>query len=243
MKGILQTIIWLLTLALVAALSAYLMARPVAAAACPQCFGLSDSGEGVYLQSGMSDAQRTRAHAAVSEALSRASVFYGTLQHRPRILLCADDTCYQRIGGMPGSGVGSLGSLALEISPQGVNPVYIAAGLSRTELQGRVGFWKFEMGAVPMWFDEGVAVVVADDPAYILPPGHGDRCKAGPFPDMPATPTEWHEELQQEGDVLYSQSACKTNMWMAENGGSKAVTGLLDKVAQGQDFAKLFPSS
>ncbi|HEY1772723.1 MAG TPA: hypothetical protein VGH91_05980 [Gammaproteobacteria bacterium] len=243
MKWILQTMIWLLVLALVAAGSAYLMARPVAAAACPRCFGLTDSGDGLYLQSGMSDVQRTRAQAAVSDALTRAAVFYGPLQHRPRMLLCADDACYRRIGGAPGSGVGSLGSVALEISPQGTNPVYIAAGLSRTELQGRVGFWKFETGAVPTWFDEGVAVVVADDPAYILPPGHGDRCKAGSFPDMPATPTEWQEELQQEGDVLYAQSACKTNMWIIENGGPKAVTGLLDKLAQGQDFSKLFPSS
>ena len=92
-----------------------------------------------------------------------------------------------------------------------------------------------------MWFDQGLAVVVANDSAYILPPGHGDRCKAGPFPDMPASPNDWQEELQQEGNVLYAQSACKVNMWMMENGGQKGVTALLDKVAQGQDFNKLIP--
>ncbi|HEX4300317.1 MAG TPA: hypothetical protein VH327_05545 [Gammaproteobacteria bacterium] len=240
MKGIVQGVIWLLLLALITAGILTLMVRPAAAAACPQCFGLVDTGDGIYVQSSMDGTQRTRVRATVTEALTRATVFYGALRHRPRILICADDACYHRLGGVPGTGVGSLGSFSLEVASQGVNPVYIAAGLSRAELQGRVGFWKFNLGAVPMWFDEGVAVVVADDPAYILPPGHGDRCKAGSFPDMPATPTEWQEELQQEGDMLYAQSACKTVMWMMEHGGPKAVTGLVDKVAQGQDFTQLF---
>jgi hypothetical protein len=130
----------------------------------------------------------------------------------------------------------------LEVSYLGSRQqAFITAGLSDAELYGRVGFWKFNLGAVPMWFDEGLAVVVADDRAYLLPPGQGDRCKAGPFPDMPATPGEWQQELQTEGDVLYAQSACKVNMWMMESGGPKAVTALLDKVAQGQDFDKLIP--
>jgi len=242
MKGIFHAIIWLLSLALITAGIVTLMLRPAAAAVCPQCFGLQDAGEGIYLQSGMDEVHRARAHAAVDAALARVAGFYGPLRHRPRMLVCGDDACYHHIGGAANSAVGSLGDFSLYVSSQGVNPVYIAAGLSRAELAGRVGFWKFNLGAVPIWFDEGVAVVVADDPAYLLPPGRGDRCKAGPFPDMPATPTEWQEEIQQEGDVLYAQSACKVDMWMVEHGGPKAVTGLLDEVAQGQDFAKLIPS-
>ena len=242
MKAIVQSIVWLLVLAAVTAGILTLMLRPAAVAACPQCFGLEKAADGVYLQSGMAEAQRSRALAAIDAARRSAERFYGGLQHAPRILVCADDDCYHRLGGAAGTAEGSLGSLSLEVAPQGISPVYIAAGLSRAELQGRVGFWKFSMGAVPMWFDEGVAVVVADDPAYILPPGHGERCKAGSFPDMPATPSDWQQELQQEGDVLYAQSACKTVMWMDQNGGPQAVTGLLDKLAQGQDFATLMPS-
>lgn len=241
MRGIFHAAVWLLMLALITAGIITLTLRPAAAAACPQCFGLQKAADGIYLQSGMDAAQRQRALAAVDAARLEAAQFYDGLQHSPRVLVCADDACYHRLGGAPGTAVGSLASLSLEVAPRGLDPVYIAAGLSRAEVQGRVGFWKFSLGAVPMWFDEGVAVVVADDPAYILPPGRGDRCKAGSFPDMPATPSDWQQELQQEGDVLYAQSACKTAMWMAQNGGAKAVTGLLDKLAQGQDFATLVP--
>lgn len=242
MKGIIQTAIWLLSLTLITALIAYLMARPVAAATCPWCFGLQQAAEGIYVQDSMSAAERSRVVAAVEAARAQAAQFYGGLQHPPRILVCADDACYERMGGMPGTATVAMGAAALEVSHLGSQQqVFITAGLSRAELYGRVGFWKFNLGAVPMWFDEGLAVVVADDPAYILPAGRGDRCKAGSFPDMPATPSEWVQELQTEGDVLYAQSACKVDMWMVENGGPKAVASLLDKVARGQDFNALIP--
>lgn len=242
MKTMVQSVIWLLVLAAITAAVLTLLLRPAAAAACPQCFGLSKAADGVYLQSGMAEAQRSRALAAVAAARSGAGKFYGGLQHAPRILVCADDDCYHRLGGQPGTAVGSLGSLSLEVSSQGVNPVYIAAGLSRAELEGRIGFWKFQLGAVPVWFDEGLAVVVADDPAYVLPPGRRDRCLTGALPDMPATPTEWRDEMQQEGSTaLYAQAACKTVSWMDQHGGPQAVTGLLDKVAHGEDFAALVP--
>ena len=242
MKGILQALIWITALALITAGIAYVMVRPAAAAACPWCFGLEMAADGLYVQSSMSAAERQRVITTVTAARAQAGQFYGSLLHQPRILVCGDDACYRRLGGMPGTAVGSMGSSVLEVSPLGSQQqVFITSGLSSAELYGRVGFWKFNQGAVPMWFDQGLAVVVANDPAYILPPGHGDRCKAGSFPDMPATPSEWQDELQQEGNVLYAQSACKVSMWMMENGGSKGVTALLDKVALGQDFNKLIP--
>lgn len=241
LRGLIQAAVWVLVLTALPLGALYVTARPVLAVGCPQCFGMAKAADGVYLQSGMDEAQRARALTAIDAGRSRAAQFYGELQHDPRILVCSDAACYQRIGGAAGSGIGSLGSIALEVSPFGVDPVFISAGLSRVELQGRVGFWKFSMGAVPMWFSEGVAVEVADDPNYVMPRAIGSRCKQGPFPDMPATPTEWQQELQTEGDVLYAQSACKVDMWIYQNGGPKAVTGLLDKVAQGQDFDKLFP--
>ena len=243
MKGIVQALVWVLALALVTVLVAYLMARPITAAACPACFGLEKAADGVYVQTGMGAAERSRVLATVTASRAQAGKFYGGLQHQPRILVCADDACFGRMGGMPGAATGAQGSDVLMVSHLGSQQggVFITAGLSRAELYGRVGFWKFNMGAVPMWFDEGVAVEVAEDPMYLAPRPIGGRCKAGSFPDMPATPSEWQQELQTEGDVLYAQSACKVDMWIFQNGGPKAVTGLLAKVAQGQDFDKLFP--
>ncbi|HSN17035.1 MAG TPA: hypothetical protein VLV87_02400 [Gammaproteobacteria bacterium] len=243
MKGIFQLLTWILVVASLAAALAFLMARPALAAACPWCFGLQRAADGVYVQDDMVAAERSRVLATVAAAKVQASRFYGSLEHAPRILICADEACYAHLGGEPGTATGSMGSTVLEVSHLGSEQqVFITSGLSDAEIYGRLGFWKFNLGAIPMWFEEGLAVVVADDRAYLLPPGRGDRCMAGPFPDMPATPSEWQQELQQEGDVLYAQSACKVDMWMMRNGGPKAAVTLVDKVAQGQDFSKLFPA-
>lgn len=244
MKGIFHGLIWLLALALITAGMAYLEARPAVAATCPACFGLEKAADGIYVESNMAAAERSRVLATVAAARTQAGQFYGGLQHTPRILVCADDACYERMGGMPGTATGAVGAFALEVSHLGAQQqVFLSAGLSRAELYGRIGFWKFSLGAVPMWFDEGLAVVVADDTAYILPPNHRDRCLTGALPDMPGTPSEWQEEMQQEGSTaLYAQSACKVDMWMTRNGGPKAATDLLAKIAAGQEFNKLFPA-
>src|SRR5690242_19601966 len=144
MKGILQGLLWSTALALITAGVAYVMVRPVAAATCPRCFGLDMAADGVYVQSSMSAAERQRVVAIVTAAKIQAGQFYGGLLHQPRILVCADDACYRRLGVMPGTAVGSMGSSVLEVSPLGSQQqVFITSGLSSAELYGRVGFWKF----------------------------------------------------------------------------------------------------
>lgn len=240
MRVALNALIWLAVLSAVGLGMGLWMARPLVAAACPQCFGFGRLQEGVYVDSAMSPASRTHLAEVLTASENRIANFYGGLQHLPRVLVCASDGCYRRIGGERGSGTGTAGSYVLVVSPEGVDTVALSEALAHTELRGRVGAWRISMGAVPMWFEQGTAVVAANDPLYIGPVNRGNRCLAGPFPDMPATPSEWNDELQQEGDVLYAQSACQTYMWMESHGGPTAITGLLTKVSDGQDFAALY---
>jgi hypothetical protein len=236
----LRATIWIGILALLMLGLGLLLVRPAVAVVCPQCFGLSKAADGLYVESAMSPAARSHAAGVISAAQQDVASFFSEERFKPRALVCATDACYQRIGGAPGSGTGILGSFALVVSPEAVNKVAVTEALAHVEMRGRVGTWKMQMGAVPEWFEQGLAVVVADDPLYIKPPTHADRCLAGSFPDMPATPSEWQDELQQEGDVLYAQSACQTVMWVGSHGGSSAVTALLTKVASGTTFQDAF---
>lgn len=235
-----KAIFWLTSLVLTTLIVALIFVRPVVAAGCPACFGFSRVAVGVYLQSSMNPEARAHAQAVLSESEKTIRDFYGDQEAHPRILVCADDACFHRLGGDPGSGTGSLGGFALMVAPGAVNPVALTEAFSHVELRARVGFWKMEMGAIPEWFENGVAVVAANDPLYIKPRTYQSRCVVGSFPDMPATPSEWNEELEQEGDVLYAQSACKTVMWMQNQGGPHAVTTLLAQVSQGLTFDSLF---
>src|SRR5579863_7732811 len=236
----LRATIWIVILGLLMVGMALLLVRPAVAAACPRCFGLSKAADGVYVESAMSPATRAHTAGVMSAAEQSIATFFGEERFKPRTLICSTDGCYHRIGGAPGSGTGTLGSFALVVSPEAVNKVAVTEALAHVELRGRVGAWKMEMGAVPEWFEEGLAVVVADDPLFIEPPSHVDRCLAGSFPDMPATPSEWRDELEQEGDVLYAQSACQTVMWIQSHGGPPGVAALLGKLADGQPFDTLY---
>lgn len=232
--------IWILVILLLFAGFIVWVARPVAVVTCPQCFGLSKAADGVYVESAMPAGMRRHVLQVLAEAEDRVGHFYGTLEHRPRTVVCATDACFQRIGG-GGTRVGSLGSFALLVAPQGTNVVLISHELSHVELHGRVGLWHMEVGAIPAWFDEGVAVLVSDDPAYLAPvrPGR-DRCAAGPMADLPTDPAEWRDRLTEQGDLLYASAACQVDIWMLAQGGPPAVPALLAKIHDGQDFDTLY---
>ncbi len=243
MKALLWVAIWIGVLAALPVGVLYLTARPVVVAACPQCFGFSKAADGVYIQSGLSTEQQAHAGQVLAAARKRVEDFFGSLEHSPRVVICADDACYTRIGGRPGTGMGSVDYFAVVVSPKGLDPVLLAAAISHAELEGRVGWWHMKSGAMPAWFDAGVAALASDDPAYVLPvrPGHKDRCLTGPGGDMPEQSDLWQQRVQQF-DYLNAAAACRVDLWMVDHGGTSAVTTLLDKIAQGQDFATLFPS-
>ncbi|TDC83557.1 hypothetical protein E1193_08290 [Micromonospora sp. KC606] len=44
---------------------------------------------------------------------------------------------------------------------------------------------------VPQWFDEGLAVVVSDDPRYLKSRSADDRCMAPPDGALPQTLDQW----------------------------------------------------
>lgn len=236
----LRALVWILVLALIPLAVTFFMARPLLAAACPVCFGLSKVADGVYMQSAANPAASTRVMAVLNSSEQRVGKFYGGLKYVPRLLVCADDACYQHIGGPAGSGVGSMGSFALVVSPE-AGDVLVSEALSQVELHGRVGMWKMAMGAVPTWFDEGTAALAAEDLQDISPVyrHQRDRCLVDPGEDLPAGPMEWRQRSAMERD-LAPRAACKVDRWMIAHGGSTAISGLLDKVGQGQDFTELF---
>ena len=236
----LRSAMWLVLLLMLFAGFVLLVARPFAAVSCPQCFGLQQAADGVYLESSMPESARAHALQLVAQAEDRVGRFYGGMQQSPRVLICATVACFERIGG-GGARVGSLGSLALLVSPEGENLVLMSHELSHVELHGRVGMWRMEIGSVPAWFDEGMAVLVSDDPQYLAPARPGrDRCAAGPQADMPSDPVDWRARLAENGNLLYAGAACQVDLWMIRQGGPAAVPPFLAKLHDGQAFDSLY---
>lgn len=199
--------------------------NPAAAAAgCPACYGFTDLGDGVYVETTMPADRRDAAKTTVEAARSRVRAFYGELQSSPRVLLCETDACYRPLGG--GSRGITLLDRALILSPRGTETVIAAHELAHAELHRRIGLTATLTRSVPQWFDEGLAVVVSDDPRYLAP--GPDRCRAEPGGDLPASRTAWIETAESAG--LYARAACKVSRWLDAHGGA---AGLLRLVASG----------
>jgi hypothetical protein len=214
-----------------------------AATVCPACYGLERLSGNIFVERAASPEQRARVAAVLEQARNRVAAFYGSLETRPRILVCVTDHCYSRIR-YAGSRGNALLDLALQLSPRGIDPVIATHELSHIELHHRLGNIRQLTGAIPSWFDEGVAVVVSDDRRYLAPADAPDRCLVRSEEMLPAGIFEWKREMgRYDSRQLYAKSACRVADWMAARGGAAAVLRLVDGVSSGTSFADAYGSA
>ncbi len=129
---------------------------------CPSCFGLKQLEPRVYIDSsaGYDDAQRLRG--VVERARRRVAAFFGPLRADPIIVACLTSDC-EEIFGKDDAGAVAFGWYAIKLSPVGQSIAVAAHELVHAELHRRVGITGFVGTAVPMWFDEGLAVLVSKE--------------------------------------------------------------------------------
>jgi hypothetical protein len=193
----------------------------VAAAGCPSCYGFTDLGGGLYVESAMPADRRAAARATVAAARDRVRAFYGELRSDPRVLLCATEACYRPLGG--GSRGVALLDRALILSPRGTDTVIAAHEFAHAEFRRRIGLAATLARSVPQWFDEGLAVVVSDGPRSLAPTP--DRCRAEPGGDLPTARSAWIEQAGSAG--LYARAACRVSRWLDAHGGAAGLPGLV----------------
>ena len=219
------------TLALAAALLIMVRWPAMAAMTCPECYGLQRLTGGVYVERGLPAGERARAVRVLATARQRVAAFYGPSTASPRILVCTTDECYRRIGGGGEAGAAVLNE-ALMLAPRGVTEVIASHELSHVELRHRL-----RGGTVPQWFNEGLAVVVSDDPRYLGPASAADRCLVEPGGPLPETLADWLAD-GSGNDHLYPRAACAVERWMGEHGGRAAVVELVERLAAGESFER-----
>jgi hypothetical protein len=228
---------WLAALAGVLALLAiaFIFVYPAAAtAACPQCFGFVRADDDLFVERDTPSEIRQQTKDIVAQARQRVQAFYGPSLGKPSILVCETNDCYRRMHGGRSRGM-ALSTFALVLSPRGANATIAAHELSHIELHSRIGALRAYRGAVPAWFDEGLAVVVSDDSRYLKPEGQLDRCRETSDEPLPLTQREW---LRRGNDHLYTIAACRVSRWLAANGGRDGLMQLVQRVADGEDFAE-----
>ncbi|MFC5829448.1 hypothetical protein [Nonomuraea insulae] len=230
-------ILAVLTALLVAAVAGVALAYPsLAATTCPGCYGLTELEEAVYTEDGLSDAQQAQVKQVVQQARQLITTFYGTRTSSPSLLICVTESCYDRIGGGKERGIAVL-NRAVMLSPRGLNPVIASHEMSHVELHTRL---TSGAEAVPQWFDEGLAVVVADDARYLAPKTSADRCLATPSGPLPTTLDEWLTAATKDANT-YAKSACQVTRWLRDNGDHTALLSLIDRLNAGESFTSIVP--
>ena len=233
MRRALQKAILAVVLGAALGLLALLAFFPVLRGAlCPGCYGLARVAPGVWAEARMTPPEREALLHAVAAAQAQVLRAFGASRAHLRLLACATPACDRRLGGRGAAAVTySLGSVAVvRVAPGGQSALILAHELTHTETHARLGVWGQVRGHMPVWMDEGLAVIVSNDPRHLGPaqgPGDGpgpavglgvERCLRPPRADLPATPAGWGRRAATSRDI-YAEAACATLVWMAQNDG------------------------
>jgi hypothetical protein len=130
----------------------------------PSWFGFAEISEGVYADDQMSLGQRQEFLKTLSLAKERVSVFFGSTQASSKVFACSTEECFISHGGVTAKGK-AYGDSMLLLSPRGLNVTIAAHELTHIELHNRVGAFR-SWREIPVWFDEGLAVLVSEDSRY-----------------------------------------------------------------------------
>jgi hypothetical protein len=232
---------WLILATVLAALlsttvvTAVAMVPGVAAYACPGCYGLTPLGGDAFVEEGRPAAEAESLRTALATADRRLSAFYGGRTSSPRVLICVTAACYQRIGGGGEKGR-ALYDRYLMLAPAGANDVIATHELSHVEFDHRLGAARER---VPMWFDEGLAVLVAEDARYLLPAAGGDRCMVPYAAALAVTAGDFRQLSAGGNDEPYRWAACVVSRWAAGHGGPDGVRDLITRLVAGERFGDL----
>lgn len=183
----------------------------------PSMAGFVQAAPDVWVEGGTNAETRDTVVRAVALANQRLRGFYGAQAGRPIVLACSTLNCFRRSGGI-GHGTTYFGNRVL-LGPSALNVVKVTHELSHVELAARVGALRILL-RVPQWFDEGLAVMISDDPVFeerkwLSATGGGTRA-----PDLHrlATLRGWLTLTKVDGQLSYGTARHEVARWYARVG-------------------------
>jgi len=126
----------------------------------PELFGMERVAPKLFVERTMPPEQRRALLTALPAAERRVTAFWGASPEAPVVCACATNDCYHGFGYGPHRGHAFAGRVVL--SPRGLDAVVMAHEWTHVESSSRSGL----LHQLPAWFEEGLAAVASDDPAY-----------------------------------------------------------------------------
>ncbi|WP_339109058.1 hypothetical protein [Thioclava sp. GXIMD4216] len=202
---------------------------------CPRCYGYRPVAPHVYADGQASDAQIRSALDNLEGASARVRGVYPDLASDPEWLLCLSEACNLSVRTGPRA-MAYLDRFVF-VTGRGTSVTILAHELAHAELHHRVGAFHFLTGAVPAWFDEGLAVYISRDTRYLsLREGRILGCDDAGRISPPADAGDFRRRAATESHALYTASACKVMDWLARHGGLQGVIAMEASLRRGGQF-------
>jgi hypothetical protein len=126
--------------------------------------GMTCIAPNIYVDTQMSAQQKQLFLQVVKQSKIEISDFFGGLKSNPYIYACSTQSCFRKFGGISAKAK-AIGDNKVLLSSRGLDKTTLSHELAHVELHKRLGnpeLWN----KVPMWFDEGLAVMACHDSRY-----------------------------------------------------------------------------
>ena len=239
MKRILKWLLIILAVLLVGGVGFFVYEEPaVGMYACPSCYGFEAVGSRLYADRTIDAEHIKTLEEDLGEGLARVKEFYSSTRSNPYVFVCGSKACDSRMG-YRGAKARAYGASYILIFAEGRSAEFLAHELSHIELHYRIGVHRGISGAIPAWFDEGLAAVISRDPRYVsVEPGGKPTCIAEPDGPLPIHFREWGKVAGKQERPIYAMAACAVIRWMKDNGGRQGILDKIDRVVEGEAFAQ-----
>jgi hypothetical protein len=198
---------------------------------CPACFGFERVGDNAYSSDG---ARHEVVLATIAQARRRLKTWYGRPRSVPVFFVCADAICARRTVAGHGRPLGLSGfGRTILLLPGGGDAAIAAHEWSHVEFKERLGVWNFFRAEVPAWFDEGLAVIVADDRRYLDPAVQMMQCARRDI--LPVDEGSWGR-LAATDHMLYAVAACRVWTWLDSHDGQAGLLRMIAAMKAGKSF-------
>jgi hypothetical protein len=217
----------------------------------PQAAGMDVVDPQLYVEQAMSTQLRLEVQRQIGLGRATVEAFYGSIVTTPYFVACLTAFCDERFGSY-GQRAAAYGDLAIRLSVQGLSAPIVAHEWSHAELFRRAGGWWYAR-RIPRWFDEGVAVVVADEPRHSEANWREIQRRALPTPPLGALVSfsDWGRAVAAYGEtagdvpdnlhVVYSAAGHAVRVFLA-CAGAAGVARVLDEVHAGSGFDAAYAS-
>ena len=188
--------------------------------------GMTCIGPNIYVDPEMPATQRKQFLQTVKQSKVEIKQFFGGMKSTPKIYACSTKKCFKKFGGVPAIAK-TINDDTVLLSSKGLNKTTLTHELAHAEFHKRLGsphLWK----KVPMWFDEGLAVLACKDPKY-----------AKQVPMMSLNKISSHDQWLQASrnrKPVYNIARQAIEAWY-KGVGTKGLLDMIERMKKGEDLS------